>query len=202
MQQSSSLLFWRLFTACFGRFPAHHQELNDCSGSLWFYLRIVVIVVLCSRSGLPAGWPDHKHSTTYHHNTKVKPEAATAAIEFLMMAGKTPETCWAVNKLQDNKLKNCCIRLVIYLNCTIMHGLTNLKFYISILAHSVSKMWIIQEPKKVALWKKRHFEGKNGVCAACLKYSVFIFVEKIYKMQHLEGSGTPVLYIGHTVLKG
>jgi hypothetical protein len=21
----------------FGRFPAHHQELNDCSGSLWFY---------------------------------------------------------------------------------------------------------------------------------------------------------------------
>jgi hypothetical protein len=35
-------------SACFGRFPAHHQELNDCSGSLWFYLRIVVIVVLCS----------------------------------------------------------------------------------------------------------------------------------------------------------
>ena len=27
-------------------------------------------------------------------------------------------------------------------------------------------------------------------------------IEKIYKMQHLEGSGTPVLYIGHTVLKG
>jgi hypothetical protein len=21
---------------CFGRFSAHHQELNDCSGSLWF----------------------------------------------------------------------------------------------------------------------------------------------------------------------
>jgi hypothetical protein len=40
---------------CFGRFPAHHQELNDCSGSLWFYLRIVVIVVLCSWSaGQPA----------------------------------------------------------------------------------------------------------------------------------------------------
>ena len=29
-----------------------------------------------------------------------------------------------------------------------------------------------------------------------LKYSVLIFVEKkIYLMQHLEGSGTPVLYI-------
>jgi hypothetical protein len=32
----------------FGRFAASHQELNDCSGSLWFYLRIVVTVVLCS----------------------------------------------------------------------------------------------------------------------------------------------------------
>jgi hypothetical protein len=29
----------------------------------------------------------------YHHDTKVKPEAATAVIEFLMMGWKTPETC-------------------------------------------------------------------------------------------------------------
>jgi hypothetical protein len=44
-------------------------------------------------------------------------------------------------------------------------------------------------------------EKKNGECAACLKYSVLIVVEKkIYKIQHLEGSGTPVLYIGRTVL--
>jgi hypothetical protein len=52
----------------------------------------------------------------YHHDTKVKPEAATAVIELLMIGGKTPETSWAANKRQDNKLKNCCIRLVIYLN--------------------------------------------------------------------------------------
>jgi hypothetical protein len=65
-----------------------------------------------------------------HHDTKVKPEAATAVIELLMMGAKMPETCWAVNKRQDNKLKNCCIRLVIYLNCTMMLELTNLKFYI------------------------------------------------------------------------
>jgi len=49
---------------------------------------------------------------------------------------------------------------------------------------------------------KRHFEEKNGECATCLKYSVLIIVEKIYKMQHLEGSGTPALHIGRTVLKG
>jgi hypothetical protein len=50
--------------------------------------------------------------------------------------------------------------------------------------------------KKVALLNKWHFEEKKGVCTACLKYSVLIFVEKIYKMQHLKGSGTPVLYTG------
>jgi len=65
------------------------------------------------RAGRPAR-PRTQHD--YHHDTKVKPEAATAVIELLIMGGKTPETCWAVNKRQDNKLKNCCIRLVIYLN--------------------------------------------------------------------------------------
>jgi hypothetical protein len=74
---------------CFGRFPAHHQELNECSGSLWFYLRIVVIVVLCSWSGGPAR-PRKQHD--YHQDTKVK-KAATAFIQLLMMGGKTPETC-------------------------------------------------------------------------------------------------------------
>ena len=29
----------------------------------------------------------------YHHDTKVKSEAATAVVELLMMDGKTPETC-------------------------------------------------------------------------------------------------------------
>jgi hypothetical protein len=56
---------------CFGRFPAHHQELNDCSGS--------------------AARPRTQHDC--HHDTKVKPEAATAVIELLIMGGKTPETC-------------------------------------------------------------------------------------------------------------
>ena len=36
----------------------------------------------------------------------------------------------------------------------------------------------MHEPKKVALRNKRHFEEKNGECAASLKYSVLIFVEK------------------------
>ena len=82
-------------STCFGRFPAHHQELDDCSSS---------------RSARPRT----QHGC--HHDAKVKPEAATAVVELLMMGGRTPETCWAVNKRQDNKLENCCIWLVIYLN--------------------------------------------------------------------------------------
>ena len=50
-------------STCFGRFPAHHQKLDDCSGNLWFYLRIVVVAVLLVVVG-PAGRPDYEHSTT------------------------------------------------------------------------------------------------------------------------------------------
>ena len=42
----------------------------------------------------PAGRPARPRTQhDYHHDTKVKPEAATAVIELLMMGGKTPETC-------------------------------------------------------------------------------------------------------------
>jgi hypothetical protein len=42
------------------------------------------------RAGRPAR-PRTQHDC--HRDTKVKPEAATAVIELLMMGGKTPETC-------------------------------------------------------------------------------------------------------------
>ena len=49
--------------------------------------RAVFVVGLAGRPALPRA----QHG--YHHDTKVKPEAATAFIELLMMGGKTPETC-------------------------------------------------------------------------------------------------------------
>jgi hypothetical protein len=85
------ILMFSYSSTCFGCFPTHHQELNDCSGSLWFYLRIVMTVVLCSWAGQPAR-PRTQHDC--HHDTKVKPEASTAIIELLMMGGKTPEIFW------------------------------------------------------------------------------------------------------------
>ena len=42
------------------------------------------------------------------------------------------------------------------------------ELFFLILAHPVYKMWIIQEPNKLALWKKLHFEEKkNGEYGAC-----------------------------------
>jgi len=45
----------------------------------------------------------------YHHAPTVKPEAATAVVELLMMGVRTPETCSAVHKRQVINLRNCCM---------------------------------------------------------------------------------------------
>jgi hypothetical protein len=37
--------------------------------------------------------PDHNQEHCYHHAPTVKPEAATAVVELLMMGGRTSETC-------------------------------------------------------------------------------------------------------------
>ena len=90
-----SLVFYLTFiysSTCFGRPHAHHQELNNCSSSLWFYRWSVVIAVLLVVIG-PAGRPDHDQQHCYHHAPTVKPEAATAVVELLMMGVRTPETC-------------------------------------------------------------------------------------------------------------
>jgi len=68
-------------STCFGSPHAHHQEPNNCSSSLRFYLRIAVIAVLLFVFG-----PEHEQ-------------------QLLMMGVRTPETCLAVNKRQDNKLE-------------------------------------------------------------------------------------------------
>jgi len=77
----------------------------------------------------PVNRPDHDHQHCYHHAPKVKPEAATAVVELLMMGEGRAETCWAVNKRQVINWRDCCIICLVDLNCMMMHGLTNFKLY-------------------------------------------------------------------------
>ena len=57
------------------------------------------LVLLLERSGSSAlvrgqaGRPDHDQQHCYHHAPKVKPEAATAVVELVMMGMRTPEIC-------------------------------------------------------------------------------------------------------------
>jgi len=44
-------------------------------------------------SAVGRGRTDHNQQHCYHHAPTVKPEAATAVIELLMMGIKMPETC-------------------------------------------------------------------------------------------------------------
>jgi len=53
-------------STCFGHLYAHHQELNNCSSSLWFYRWSVVIAVLLVVVGT-----DHDQQHCYHHALKV-----------------------------------------------------------------------------------------------------------------------------------
>ena len=49
-------------STCFGSPHAHHQELNNCSSSLWFYRWSVVVAVLLVVVG-PAGRPARPRTT-------------------------------------------------------------------------------------------------------------------------------------------
>jgi hypothetical protein len=104
--------------------PLHMQPLVTVWCSFGCVLQTCSVVTAAKVADRPAR-PRTQHDC--HHDTKVKPEVATAVTELPMMGGKTPETCWAVNKRQGNKLETFRIWLVIYLDCTMMHGLTNLK---------------------------------------------------------------------------
>jgi hypothetical protein len=56
-----------------------------------------------------AGRPDHDQQHCYHYVPTVKPEAATAVVELLMISMRMPETCCAVHKRQVINLRNFCI---------------------------------------------------------------------------------------------
>ena len=67
--------------------------------------RSVFVIGPVMGNPIPHNRPDHEQQHGYHHDANIKPESVTAVVELLMMGVRTPETCWAVNKRQDNKLE-------------------------------------------------------------------------------------------------
>jgi hypothetical protein len=55
--------------------------------------QFIILTFVYSSTGFGRFSVHHQELNDYHHDAKVKPEAATAVIELLMMSGKTPETC-------------------------------------------------------------------------------------------------------------
>ena len=89
---------------------AHHQEHLNSMYSFWYYSRMSLPVAVmgemelsgtsknislhnCAVGRGQADQPDHDQQHCYHHAPTVKPEAATAVVELLMMGVRTPETC-------------------------------------------------------------------------------------------------------------
>jgi hypothetical protein len=47
LEATASQVYYLTFSStCFGRPQAHHQELNNCNSSLWYYRWSVVVAVL------------------------------------------------------------------------------------------------------------------------------------------------------------
>jgi hypothetical protein len=72
-------------STCFGRPHAHHQELNNCSSSLWFYRWSVVIAVLLVVVG-PVG------PTTTNSTHKRKPSMPPVGFEPTISEGERAQT--------------------------------------------------------------------------------------------------------------
>jgi len=54
---------------------------------------LLVVVGPVMGNPIPHNRPDHDQQHCYHHAPTVKPEAATAVVELMMMGVGTPETC-------------------------------------------------------------------------------------------------------------
>jgi len=70
-----------------GGTSTHHQERKQ------LYLQHLVFVTPLLLPAAIAGRPDHEQQHCYHHAPTIKPEAATAIVELLMMGMRKPEKC-------------------------------------------------------------------------------------------------------------
>jgi hypothetical protein len=93
-------------STCFGHFPTHHQEPLVLPSYCGDTHAVFMVKPAGPTTNTVQLSPRYEGKTRGRHCNHWAPEDGR----------ENAQTCWAVNKHQDNKLKNCCIRLVIYLN--------------------------------------------------------------------------------------
>jgi hypothetical protein len=106
-------------STCFGRPHSHHQELNNCSSSLWFYRRSVVIAVLDA--------VNVQQQHVQQPSTYAKPEPASAVLDSWWLGGVSPETRWASYKYEIKFWYTVASCWIFFMNYTAMHGSTNIR---------------------------------------------------------------------------
>ena len=74
-------------STCFGRSHAHYKEIRSSTTA------VAASGFTVERGGSSAVGRGRAGRHCYHHAPTVKPEAATAVVELLMMGVRKPETC-------------------------------------------------------------------------------------------------------------
>ena len=100
MQQFLKFITWRLLYVQLNMF---RESSRPSSGAQQMQWQPLVLPLERGDSSVVgrgrAGRPDHDQQHCYRHAPTVKPEAATTVVELLMMGVRTPETCWAVHRV-------------------------------------------------------------------------------------------------------
>ena len=131
IQQDATMyqnFYYSIFTwssTCFGRHTAHHQEPKTVLAASGFsYVEGHWTCSWWTLSGTAyCAW---QHPVTFH---VWKTRGSQCTFWLLMMHGVSPETCWASHKYGIIKiLIHCSSCWIFFMNCTMMHGSTNIKF--------------------------------------------------------------------------
>jgi len=126
--QNFIIPYFKWSSTCFGRHSTHHQEPKTAQAASGFAYVEGCRTCRCWMLSGSIRWqrPATARPTTFHI---CKTRCCLCSFRLLMMGGVSPETCWTSYKYGIIKfwynVASCWVFLC--MNCTMMHGSTNIK---------------------------------------------------------------------------